>query len=800
MNAIKSVVMGLLCTLALGGGSAFGRTIIVPGDYATVAEAVANAEKDDIIQLADDTHLLTGTLVVEADVTIRGSSYEKCILKQTTAKVTVVTLNSPNAKLENLTVTGASGNPYYMHGAGVQIASNGGNISGCMISNNCFTGVVDYGGGICVEGPAVIENSHIVRNQAGGMNHGSFGGGIYLGADAQVIVDNCLIADNTCDGNGGGIDAQFSQKQNAVVRNCTIANNWSYNAGGGVYVYNTKSLYLYNCLIAANRAENDSGDGKPNWALSTTTPAQMATRAFNCLYGDEIKAVLGDSATCLVGNAGFKSVTEGDYHLTVLSDAIGKASPAYSTADDLDGVARDASPDIGCYEYDAGAEPFSCLAGFAPARLFKDQPVTLTSSLVNPPADFEPVYTWSFSNTVADTKFSVTVSGASYVLDQPGIWQVSLVVSDAGGKCAPTAPYVCEDLLTTAVRTNYVTAADLATSAYPYDSPANAATCLNAVIPYLIDKSVVLLDAGRHRTTGTVTLGVDAVVKGAGRDVTIVEPADGVVARVFSINSANAVVRSLTIAGGRSPSYWVNGMGVDIGSNGGTVEDCRIEKCLIDQRYCNGVAVYVAGAKACVDRCVIAANTNASPQSSRAAVYVASGSVRNCLVTDNTNGVDTVCTVFLADGAVFDNCTVYGNSGADSVAVSSSMSSSGWLRNCIVGGHAMGASEVSDDTHGYPNWSLDNAAGRNRVQNCCWIGSDDLGASCADADKVAFVNEAEGDFRLRIDSSCRDAGVATNWQPGIGDLDGNPRVFHKGKIDIGCYECQEVMGLQMLVR
>lgn len=97
-----------------------------------------------------------------------------------------------------------------------------------------------------------------------------------------------------------------------------------------------------------------------------------------------------------------------------------------STADDLDGVARDASPDIGCYEYSAGAEPFSCLAGFAPARLFKDQPVTLTSSLVNPPAD-------------------------------------------------------------------------------------------------------------------------------------------GVVARVFSINSANAVVRSQTIAGGRSPGYWVNGMGVDIG-------------------------------------------------------------------------------------------------------------------------------------------------------------------------------------------------------------------------------------------
>ena len=401
MNAIKSVVMGSLCTLALGGSSAFGRTINVPGDYATVAEAVANAEKDDIIQLVDDTHLLTGTLVVDVDVTIRGSSYEKCILKQTTAKVTVVTLNSPNAKLENLTVTGASGNPYYMHGAGVQIASNGGNVSGCMISNNCFTGVVDYGGGICVEGPSVIENSRIVKNQAGGMNHGSYGGGIYLGADAQVIVDNCLIADNTCDGNGGGIDAQFSQKQNAIVRNCTIANNWSYNAGGGVYVYNTTSLYMYNCVIAANRVDNDSGDG---------------------------------------------------------------------------------------------------------------------------------------------------------------------------------------------------------------------------------------------------------------------------------------------------------------------------------------------------------------------------------------------------------------NSGADSVAVNSAMNSSGWLRNCIVGGHAMGAAGESDDTHGYPNWSLDNAAGRNRVQNCCWIGSDDLGSPCAVAAKVAFVNEAEGDFRLRIASSCRDAGVATNWQPGIGDLDGNPRVFHKGKIDIGCYECQEVMGLQMLVR
>ena len=65
---------------------------------------------------------------------------------------------------------------------------------------------------------------------------------------------------------------------------------------------------------------------------------------------------------------------------------------------------------------------------------------------------------------------------------------------------------------------------------------------------------------------------------------------------------------------------------------------------------------------------------------------------------------------------------------------------------------------------------------------------------------VQFVDPAAGDYRIRPFSTCFNAGLYdATWMDGVTDLGGNPRV--KGKRpDIGCYECQDVRGLMMLVR
>lgn len=65
-----------------------------------------------------------------------------------------------------------------------------------------------------------------------------------------------------------------------------------------------------------------------------------------------------------------------------------------------------------------------------------------------------------------------------------------------------------------------------------------------------------------------------------------------------------------------------------------------------------------------------------------------------------------------------------------------------------------------------------------------------------------FVSAANGDFRIKTGSPCRDKGVTLDWMSASStDLAGLPRVVSSGvplskdpnaKVDIGCYECQLV--------
>jgi len=51
----------------------------------------------------------------------------------------------------------------------------------------------------------------------------------------------------------------------------------------------------------------------------------------------------------------------------------------------------------------------------------------------------------------------------------------------------------------------------------------------------------------------------------------------------------------------------------------------------------------------------------------------------------------------------------------------------------------------------------------------------------------SFVNPANGNFRLKINSPCIDAGIISYWMFGAADADGKPRIAGKN-VDIGAYE------------
>lgn len=61
-----------------------------------------------------------------------------------------------------------------------------------------------------------------------------------------------------------------------------------------------------------------------------------------------------------------------------------------------------------------------------------------------------------------------------------------------------------------------------------------------------------------------------------------------------------------------------------------------------------------------------------------------------------------------------------------------------------------------------------------------------------------FRAPQKGDYRLRAESPCIDAGVAFDWMRTATDLKGDPRL-RGGRVDLGCYECSQG-GLMLFVR
>lgn len=143
----------------------------------------------------------------------------------------------------------------------------------CMVSNNTSGAA---GGAIRASGTSKILNSIIVNNTSN-----NNGGGI-SGTDHPVVVENCLIANNTIAatataGNGAGI--MLGDGRNGGVGrivNCTIVRNYSGRATsscGGVYgggSGSNPSPFLYNCVVWGNKSEV----GASNIAGFANTPGE----------------------------------------------------------------------------------------------------------------------------------------------------------------------------------------------------------------------------------------------------------------------------------------------------------------------------------------------------------------------------------------------------------------------------------------------------------------------------------------------------------------------------------------------
>jgi len=211
--------------------------------------------------------------------------------------------------IENLTITGGSGNGKLKLGGGVYTRESHISIKNCIISGNSasFGAGVYAAKGIFMEDCVIADNvseisggglylghnypdtmfwsfeikdTVIKNNHAGMFGAGMYcdsssqsvinceiigntisdspdwvtaGGGIYCCNNSNLLLKKCTIRENSVHDYGGGI---FSTDSAPVILSSQICNNSAIeNDGGGVYIINASySPTIYNCLIAGNKA------------------------------------------------------------------------------------------------------------------------------------------------------------------------------------------------------------------------------------------------------------------------------------------------------------------------------------------------------------------------------------------------------------------------------------------------------------------------------------------------------------------------------------------------------------------
>jgi len=173
-------------------------------------------------------------------------------------------------------------------------------------------------------------------------------------ADCSPVISNCLIEGNFVYGSKGGLGGGIYNYSGCTPKiiNCTIVNNYSANNGGGLFVREC-SPEVVNCIIWSNSAEVSGNQ------LFIADKTELTIT--NCCYSDSVNDILGEISfiDCLTSDPRFVSSGDFPFELDEISPCIDAGDNGYlESMRDLKKEIRvwDSDQngseivDIGCYE------------------------------------------------------------------------------------------------------------------------------------------------------------------------------------------------------------------------------------------------------------------------------------------------------------------------------------------------------------------------------------------------------------------------------------------------------------------
>jgi len=354
------------------------------------------------------------------------------------------------------------------HGGGLFIENCSPPVADCDFLGN----VANHGSGggmhLLNASPTLTDCTFSENRSTVGFMSGT-GGAMYIGDSSSPSINRCAFTANSSESSAGAIRNSGNYTS---LTNCLFLDNTAETtlSGGGAMTNSGTGLCLTNCTFHGNSTTAMQGGAFYESGSSTIT---------NCIFWgdspDEIFEIVGPATVtyCDVqgGYAGDRNIATaplfvdapgGDVRLMPGSLCIDAGTNAGAPADDFRGAPRPLPPggayDIGAYEFGRPTASFTSdlTSGCAPLE------VTFTDS--SDPGPAGPILSWSWDFDGDGFEDSDLESPPAQVYAAPGIYTVSLTVTNAVGEDTETK----EDSIT-AIAANVDFSADVTSGCVALD-------------------------------------------------------------------------------------------------------------------------------------------------------------------------------------------------------------------------------------------------------------------------------------------------------------------------------------------